>query len=83
MIVYLALAIQAFVMYCVNGTSHSSLLIESTDSMIKSMINVGGMVRYDLHKDIRKKFTYTSFSQFCLYVCNTYDSHEGRTAFLC
>ena len=34
MIVYLARAIQAFVMYCVNGTSGSSLLIESTDSMI-------------------------------------------------
>ena len=30
---YLARAIQAFVMYCVNGTSRSSLLIESTDSM--------------------------------------------------
>ena len=36
MIVYLARAIQAFVMYCVNGTSSSSLLIESTDSMIES-----------------------------------------------
>ena len=34
MIVYLARAIQAFVMYCVNGTSGSSLLIESIDSMI-------------------------------------------------
>ena len=34
MIVYLARAIQAFVMYCVNGTSCSSLLIESTDSMM-------------------------------------------------
>ena len=34
MIVYLARDIQAFVMYCVNGTSRSSLLIESTDSMI-------------------------------------------------
>ena len=33
-IVYLARAIQAFVMYCVNGTSRSSLLIESTDSMM-------------------------------------------------
>ena len=31
---YLARAIQAFVMYCVNGTSRSSLLIESTDSMM-------------------------------------------------
>ena len=36
MIVYLARAIQAFVMYCVNGTSRSSLLVESTDSMIES-----------------------------------------------
>ena len=36
MIVYLARAIQAFVMYCVNGTSCSSLLIESIDSMIES-----------------------------------------------
>ena len=34
MIAYLARDIQAFVMYCVNGTSRSSLLIESTDSMI-------------------------------------------------
>ena len=34
MIVYLARDIPAFVMYCVNGESHSSLLIESTDSMI-------------------------------------------------
>ena len=34
MIVYLARGIPAFVMYCVNGESGSSLLIESTDSMI-------------------------------------------------
>ena len=31
---YLARDIPAFVMYCVNGESGSSLLIESTDSMI-------------------------------------------------
>ena len=31
---YLARAIQGFVMYYINGTSRSSLLIESTDSMI-------------------------------------------------
>ena len=37
MIVYLARAIQAFVMYCVNGTSRSSLLIVSTDSMISKL----------------------------------------------
>ena len=34
MIVYLAQDITAFVMYCVNGVSRSSLLIEFTDSMI-------------------------------------------------
>ena len=32
--VYLARVIPAFVMYCVNDVSSSSLLIESTDSMI-------------------------------------------------
>ena len=35
-IVYLARDIPAFVMYCVDGESGSSLLIESTDSMIIS-----------------------------------------------
>ena len=34
-IVYLARDIPVFVMYCVYGTSRSSLLIESTDSMIR------------------------------------------------
>ena len=38
MIVYLARDIPAFVMYCVNGESGSSLLIESTDSMITNLI---------------------------------------------
>ena len=34
-IVYLARDIPAFIMYCVYGESRSSLLIESTDSMIE------------------------------------------------
>ena len=34
MIVYLAQDIPAFEMYCINGESGSSLLIESTDSLI-------------------------------------------------
>ena len=34
MIVYPARDIRPFVMYCVNGKPRSSLLIESTDSMI-------------------------------------------------
>ena len=38
MIVYLVGDIPSFVMYCVNGESGSSLLILSTDSMIKQSI---------------------------------------------
>ena len=40
--VYLARVIPAFVMYCVNGASRSSLLIESTDSMILLLLLVDG-----------------------------------------
>ena len=39
MIVYLARDITAFVMYCVNGASRSSLLIESPDSMIERRVH--------------------------------------------
>ena len=45
MIVYLTRDIPAFVMYCVNGASRSSLLIESTDSMIYTsevLLYIGG-----------------------------------------
>ena len=42
-IVYLARDIPAFVMYCVNGESGSSLLIESTDSMKST----DSMIDYD------------------------------------
>ena len=37
MIVYLVRDIPAFVMYCIYGVFRSSLLIESTDSMIYDM----------------------------------------------
>ena len=40
MIVYLARVIPAFVMYCVIEESGSSLLIESTDSMIMKSTEV-------------------------------------------
>ena len=50
-IVYLGRAIQAFVMYCVNGTSRSSLLIESTDSMT---------CQTKLHTPIRILYVYTA-----------------------
>ena len=39
MIVYLARDIHPFVMYCVNGKPRSSLLIESTDSMIRTYVH--------------------------------------------
>ena len=53
MIVYLARAIQAFVMYCVNGTSRSSLLIESTDSMIMiTPIYIVIMFTYKYYSDV-------------------------------
>ena len=38
MIVYLAQDVPAFLMYCIYGTSRSSLLIESTDSMIITVL---------------------------------------------
>ena len=43
-IVYLARDIPPFVMYCVNGKPRSSLLIESTDSMIYIRL-IGTVVR--------------------------------------
>ena len=46
MIVYLARDIPAFVMYCVNGESGSSLLIESTDSMIDGFIRLSHVSEY-------------------------------------
>ena len=39
---YLARDIPEFVMYCVHGTSPSSLLIESTDSMTSAMQSING-----------------------------------------
>ena len=60
MIVYLAQDIPAYVMYCVNGESGSSLLIESTDSMIYMyipffLVLISALyTRYFLHA-----FTYT------------------------
>ena len=39
-IVYLARDIPAFVLYCIYGESRSSLLIQSTDSMIYSLFEI-------------------------------------------
>ena len=43
MIVYLAQDIPVFVMYCFNGESGSSLLIESTDSMTTDSMTTDSM----------------------------------------
>ena len=68
MIVYLARAIQAFVMYCVNGTSRSSLLIESTDSMIyvrkrvRTQVSARGRSRTVLANERKRKRTRTQIN---------------------
>ena len=51
-IVYLARDILAFVMYCINGESGSSLLIESINSMIGLYLyisRIGLGTKYDMH----------------------------------
>ena len=54
MLVYLARDIPAFVMYCVNGESGSSLLIESTDSMILySIFSIKRLGVYFFHAALR------------------------------
>ena len=52
MIVYLAQDIPPFVMYCVNGQPHSSLLIESTDSMIYIYICMYSVLNNDVNLNI-------------------------------
>ena len=61
MIVYLAQDIPAFVMYCVNGESGSSLLIESTDSMMNNHVH-----RALLHD--RKEKRETEREKPCVYI---------------
>ena len=54
MIVYVARVIPAFVMYCVNGASGSSPLIESTESMMKCIIvRYFGNGVYMVHSEIK------------------------------
>ena len=60
MIVYLAQDISAFVMYCIYGEFGSSLLIESTNSMIlHSSVNITpGFVA---HVQVNRVFLYINF----------------------
>ena len=51
MIVYLARDIPAFVMYCVYGASRSSLLIESTDSMIECTL-LNPLQGWNIHSNV-------------------------------
>ena len=55
MIVYLARDIPAFVIYCVNGESGSSLLIESTNTMIYIIIIY---ILSDFSSDYRSSLIY-------------------------
>ena len=70
---YLARAIQAFVMYCVNGTSRSSLLIESTDSMIySSPLFVLGTTIDSRHTSVTRKLTQREFyRQLVVSLCHS------------
>ena len=70
MIVYLARAIQAFVMYCVNGTSRSSLLI---DSMIySSPLFVLGTTIDSRHTSVMRKLTQREFyRQLVVSLCHS------------
>ena len=52
---YLARDIPAFVMYCVNGESGSSLLIESTDSMM-----IFTVVTTDFHNTLYSTVQYST-----------------------
>ena len=75
MIVYLARDICPFVMYCVNGKPPSSLLIESTDSMISSL--VGGSVMIialqSVTQFIKRKTSFlaaeSTFSSLYIHTC--------------
>ena len=62
MIVYLVRDIPAFVMYCIYGESRSSLLIESTDSMIpKVLFGHNGMCAFSmLFSDLITKLSSTA-----------------------
>ena len=66
MIVYLARDIPAFVMYCVNGESGSSLLIESTDSMIFHSVVVG-VEYYNYLFDSGHQESSQSFTMNCMF----------------
>ena len=63
MIVFLARDIPAFVMYCVNGESGSSLLIESTDSI---MI----VLYYSLIWSSKQDPKLTMVNNCCAFGCN-------------
>ena len=62
-IVYLVQDIPAFVMYCVNGESGSSLLIESTDSMIMQGIPLVFRL-----PTVHHLYCTTSLSWLCLHI---------------
>ena len=74
MIVYLARVIPAFVMYCVYGASRSSLLIESTDSMIFYVVS--NQIYIDIFNSYVSPLL-ISFTSMNVYIC-TYTSDPNK-----
>ena len=72
MIVYLARDIQAFVTYCVNGTSLSSLLIESTDSMIQEEYIYFNKMKKEVGMLLQKRAGTRAVGIYKLYEENTH-----------
>ena len=74
MIVYLARVNPAFVMYCVNGASRSSLLIESTDYDIYEVGREGCIVHeisYKTQQQRIRKMTKENQNKIILQNVNT------------
>ena len=77
MIVYLARDIPAFVMYCVNGESGSSLLIESTDSMICSVFSLHTCQLPDkMFLDIGSNFPVVFSKMFLVLILTIIDDYK-------
>ena len=88
MIVYLTQDIPPFVMYCIYGESGSSLLIESTDSMILTCFDHPSPTVKRILKVLKKAgFTYAAWWELGLQLKLGLDKHaiekDNSTAYEC
>ena len=75
MIVYLAQDIPAFEMYCINGESGSSLLIESTDSLIYV---IGSEKTIFMAQNKKNVYFYVGLKlQVCYLFCSLFQVHSA------